>query len=173
MYRVEDKPLAIREVQRYLLIISQNDPSLEAISVDGIYTEQTRAAVSQFQQNNAIFVTGTVDKTTFDLLYAEARRTIDDEEHKTRVSEPDKFPLRLGDSGHDVTMLNNNLRSLTEYYIDIEDIPYGSFFSRSTESAVKMMQQHFRENIDGEVTRKLFVRIEDELSARRRFPEQL
>ena len=45
MYSIYDKTLAIREVQRYLLLISEEEERITDIAVDGIYGESTRRAV--------------------------------------------------------------------------------------------------------------------------------
>ena len=169
MYRIQDKEQAIRAVQRNLLIISQRDESLPHITVDGIYNEETRFAVSEFQRGRSLIATGAVDKETFDLLVIEANEILLDSDRRSNIINESSFPLRLGDSNNDVSMLNTILDELSEYYLDITEVQISSFFSRATESGVKTMQRHLREKQDGEVTIKLFDRLREELNARKNF----
>lgn len=168
MYSIYDKPMAIREVQRYLLLISQEDGRITEVPVDGIYGEPTRIAVAEFQKNNGLKQTGTVDKETFDLLYLTYTEIRDERDASSYVTVIEAFPLRLGDNGVDVEQLNLMLRQLGEYYIDLKRPEAEAFFSPVTEAAVKEMQKKFLEKETGVVTKKLFRRLRNEISARER-----
>ena len=51
MYPLSDKVSAIREVQKFLHLISDKKGStIPRVSIDGIYGEETRGAVSEFQR---------------------------------------------------------------------------------------------------------------------------
>lgn len=169
MYRLEDRPAAIREVQRFLLIVSQNDLSIPHITVDGVYTEQTAEAVRIFQQSRNIIPTGSVDLETFTLLFGEASELMAEEERRRRVIDAEGFPLKLGDSGSDVNGLNTILRELSEYYNKIIVKPYGSFFSRDTYDAVIIMQKQLLEEESGLVSIKFYDKLSEELNARKKF----
>lgn len=167
MYRMEQREQAIASIQRYLLIISQVDSSIPHLSVDGIYGEETRLSVIEFQKGRALTPSGVVDKVTFDLLFYEAEEIANNKSRKNIVLYEESFPLKLGDSGHDITNLNNMLRALSLDYLNIIELPYGSFFSKDTENAVKTMQVIFRETPDGSVSLRLFERLSDEVQARK------
>ncbi len=169
MYRIEDKPAAIRAVQRYLLIISQVDFSLPHITVDGIYSDETRSAVSEFQKGRNLSVTGSVDIDTFTLLATESGEILLYSENRDNTINEALFPLRLGDSNSDVAILNAMLSELSVYYRDINLIRITPFFSLTTESGVKVMQRHLKELEDGTVSHKLFARLREELNARKNF----
>ena len=71
IYNIDKRSEAIKEIQRYLLAISYIDdpPYLSHISIDGIYGDSTRNAVSDFQKRYGLGVTGEVDLQTWLLLY--------------------------------------------------------------------------------------------------------
>ena len=166
MYSIYDKPMAIREVQRYLLLISQVDKTIQEVPVDGIYGEPTRIAVSEFQKQQGLRETGKVNQETFDLLYLRFLEIRDEKDAESYVTVVEAFPLRLGDRGVDVMELNTMLRQLGEYYVDLVVPESEAFFSTLTEDAVKSMQKRFRERESGMVSKKLFARLRREIRAR-------
>ena len=68
MYRIYDKAAAIREIQVYLREIADSDIF---IAPSGIYDDNTRRAIIDFQSEKGLEITGEVDKATFDLLFSE------------------------------------------------------------------------------------------------------
>lgn len=71
IYRIDKREEAIAEVQRYLRALSYRHPEIPHVGVDGIYGEQTRAALRAFQALFSLPATGLADAETFALLYAE------------------------------------------------------------------------------------------------------
>ncbi len=55
----------VAEIQRYINDISEADPSIPSVNVDGIYGEQTAAAVRAIQQQAGLDVTGYVNWETW------------------------------------------------------------------------------------------------------------
>ena len=58
----------IRSLQTMLRILAENDTSLPTVIPDGIYGPGTMHAVSAFQRQNGIPVTGIVDQRTWDTI---------------------------------------------------------------------------------------------------------
>ena len=166
MYAIYDKALAIREIQRYLLLISEEEAAINEVPVDGIYGEATRNAVSEFQKISDLPQTGTVDRLTFDMLYLRALSIERERDASLAVTEIESFPLKLGDKGSDVERLNITLIQLSQYYIDMIKPESGAFFSRLTEESVKEMQRTFFEEESGIVSKRLFERLMREVRAR-------
>ena len=71
MYYIDETENTIAIIQHYLLIISQKETSIPNIVVDGVYNEETRNGIRQFQINKGIDVTGKVNEQTFKLLVLE------------------------------------------------------------------------------------------------------
>ena len=168
MYRLENKAAAVREVQRYLLIVAQKNEALPHITVDGIYSEQTREAVIIYQELYGLRKSGTVDIITFNSLRDEADLILREKELESTVISHSLFPLKIGSSGTDVANLNNALIELSAYY-DIQAPRRGSFYSKETEEAVKKMQRILILEEDGITTVELKARIDKELLSLKNF----
>ena len=67
-----DERLAIIEIQNNLRELTKAGWELPSIIADGVYGEQTREAVRQFQRIEGLPVTGRVDFTTWQVLRAAA-----------------------------------------------------------------------------------------------------
>ena len=163
MYLLTDKSEFIREIQRFLSRLSQDD-SLPHLAVDGIYTAETEAAVKEFQKQNNLTITGKVEQKTFELLYQQYLNSLA-EFHNFN---PESFPLKIGDAGNDVLMLNTYIRELSEFYRDLK-IEWSDFFSANTEESVNLLQEYFRTEKTGEVTQKFMLKIQNELVERQKF----
>ena len=168
MYDYNDKSAAIKEIQRFLSIISQKDESIPHVTVDGHFSEETRLAVTEFQRLNSLDATGTVDKLTFDLLYEiytgiMLEYGVADENFDLKA-----FPLKIGQSGSDVAQLNTVLTELEAFYKELIKID-GDFFGADTEYSVKEMQRHLLEDETGYVDNVFFNRLKKELKIRQKF----
>ncbi len=170
MYHISDKKGAIREVQKYLLAISQRADYLPHVTVDGFYGEETRLAVSDFQREYSLPITGTVNRETFDLLFEQYIYVTDTMEHEKNIFNIGDFPLKRGSGGNDVSVLNSMIRELAFYYRDLES-PYGDYYSSVTEEAIKLLQGYFIEEKTGIVTVAMFDRLKEEIKARKNFPQ--
>lgn len=60
----------VRSLQTMLRVIAQQDTSLPALVPDGIYGPDTMEAVSIFQRNHGLSVTGVTDQATWDAVVA-------------------------------------------------------------------------------------------------------
>ena len=62
---------AVYNLQRYLRQISYTDKRIPAPPVDGIFGEQTKKSLIEFQRTHSLLPNGIADKATWDALYAE------------------------------------------------------------------------------------------------------
>ena len=69
IYRIDRGEEPIAEVQRYLRALSYLYSEIPHVGIDGIYGEETRAAVRAFQVLFSLSQTGVVDDETFSALY--------------------------------------------------------------------------------------------------------
>ncbi len=168
MYRIDNTAFAIREIQRFLLTVSQIQPIFPDVAVDGIFGEETRLAVKEFQRLYLLPQTGSVDKDTFNALFLEHSRILDARDSRNEILGKEDFPLKLGSWGENVTILHAMLSQLGEYY-DLSQNPTGDFYSRETETVIKQLQQLFMTEIDGETDELLWKKIRTELKAREKF----
>lgn len=61
----------VRSLQTMLRVLAEHDNRYISVIPDGVYSTQTMAAVSNFQRNHGIPVTGVTNQTTWDALVAE------------------------------------------------------------------------------------------------------
>ena len=163
MYNITDKSSAIRELQKYLLAISEN-ASIPHLSVDGVFTEETKRAVEEFQKNNFLPVTGYAERKTFDLIYKQYLEALSNKQFTSN----EVYPLKIGDSGNDIIFLNYLINELSIYYRDLKKV-YGDFFSPDTEASVKLLQQYLLEENTGTVSEIFIKKLENELKERKKF----
>jgi peptidoglycan hydrolase-like protein with peptidoglycan-binding domain len=60
----------VRQLQTYLTLISQNDPAIPAVTVDGSFGPQTEAAVRAFQEQHGLNTNGIVGPITWNAIAA-------------------------------------------------------------------------------------------------------
>ncbi len=171
MYRQENTAAAIERIQDYLYEIYQNGGISNPTVRDGIYGEQTRTAVIEFQNRNGLEANGIVDLETFDALRASATAYKEKNEQDEYLYSQNGYPLRFGTSGADVDVLHALLRSISEYRRDLPPIPRSSYYSNETENAVRYMERVFLMNESGIVSAALFKRLENDLEAMRAFSD--
>ncbi len=58
----------VRSLQTMIRVIAQNEPNQPSLIPDGIYGNQTTAAVSAFQRNHGLPVTGVADQATWEAI---------------------------------------------------------------------------------------------------------
>lgn len=169
MYTQNDTASAVRQVQEYLYEIHLYEKLPLQPPIDGIYGQETQAAVTLFQKSKGITPTGIVDLITFERLRDTAinyKRLNEEEKH---LYSKEEFPLKRGSFGSDIDVLHALLRSLSEYDAQTPPIPRTAYFSRETEAAVRYFQKLFLKDTTGIVNAELYKMLENELARRRAF----
>ena len=165
MYYVGNKKQAIKEIQKFLHVISRTDSSIPRIAIDGIYGVETKNAVVKYQTSRQILPTGRVDKATFDCLYKEYKDIIIKKSINNYIITNNGFPLKRDMQNNDVMAVNLILNELKNTYKDIHRVNKSSYYDKNTENAVMDLQKIFSENVTGEVDKMLFDRLKQELKA--------
>ncbi len=149
MYDISNKRNAVKELQRYLLGISDNH-----ISVSGNYDENTRMEVMEFQKQKEIKQTGIVDRETFELLYEEYNF------NEVKIPDDIKFPLLPGSYGDNIREINKKIGALLDYYGVYHRLRSSPYYSKETELCVEKIRQIYNsDNSDG-IDMKLYSRID-------------
>ena len=143
MYRIYDKAAAIREIQVYLREIADSDIF---IAPSGIYDDNTRRAIIDFQSEKGLEITGEVDKATFDLLFSE--HLIKKEKNEV----PYSLPMKKGDMNDLLVNINRMMKKVLDYYGFTNRLATSSFYSNETARAVDLLRRVYqlenREEID-------------------------
>lgn len=103
MYSIKNKKEPVREVQRILLTLGYGESHL--VPMDGIFGENTRLALMNFQQKNALEVTGVVNYETYLVLLEEYEKALEKDKGEL-------FPLVRGTKNEFVRLLHAYLNLL-------------------------------------------------------------
>ena len=140
----------VRTVQIRLNRIAQNYPAIpKIVQTDGIFVEDTEAAVRAFQEIFNLTPDGVVGRATWyeiQAIYAGVKRLNELDSEGIRLEEVTKqFPrvLREGDSGTGVLSLQYYLSFLAAYYNTIPAVSIDGAFGPATRAAVVDLQSTF------------------------------
>ena len=165
MYRITDRNEYVKEVQSYLLLLSDADSLFPRVAIDGVYGEETKEAILYFQGENSLIKSGKVDKETFDLLYIKYTEAMNEKEARKFIITDNGFPLMYGVQNNDVATLHFIIEELSKTYESITPLPSGRFYNRLTEGSVRELQRIFGLLENGIVDELLFERLLLELEA--------
>ena len=174
MYELLDKAAAIKEIQKFLFVISDKvNSDVPRVAIDGIYGEETRNAVLIFQNLYDINGDGTVDRITFDKMYVLYRDALDEDLRRDYIITDNGFPISVGTQNNDVMYIHLLLNELGKTYRDIERVDIKStFFSERSKRAVKDLEKIFRIEGKGEVDSLFLLRMENEIASIKRANEE-
>ena len=147
MYAVNDRSSAIKAVQRLL-----------SISQSGIYDKKTEDSIKKHQGENGLDITGIVDYKTF--LSIKKHHTVKASEEVSYVGiDRSRFPIKLGDSGNDIAIVNSLLASGLSAYTSENILPRGNYFNSYSLDAVIRLREIFnlplKDEIDVEFLQRL------------------
>jgi len=136
VYKAYDKKDVIKNIQIQLEKTRQTE---KYIAPNGVYDNETRMAVSDFQQSMGIAPSGIVDAVTIDMLYNEyVKRSFDD-----------KPSYKIGDISEDMLFINRALRDLMDFYGETHYLHVNTFFSSETERAIKILSSKYMKEYHG------------------------
>ena len=134
----------VREVQYLLDFISGFSESVRPVEIDGIFGPVTRGAVEDFQYIAGLPVTGEVDMSTWEAIYAAFRNFRASLPDDYFVSQTVPYPgtaLRQGSRGEDVRTIQTYLNRIAEVYAAIPSLAADGIFGPKTADAVRAYQR--------------------------------
>ncbi len=141
MYRIYDTPAAIREVQIYLGLAGNPDI---IVVPSGVYDDNTRLSVTDFQRTEGLGETGVVNRETFDKLYEVYAVLRDIEELKSNTDSFITFPVLPSMSSNGMVHINGMLSRLLDYYGYTHNLRESRFYSSETDRATKTLRKIYR-----------------------------
>lgn len=143
----------VRELQYLLNLVSEFVNTVPSVTIDGIFGENTAAAVRAYQSVAELPVTGVVEVDTWESLYRayQGILAILPEDYGGVIEPYPGYPLTRGQRGEDVRLLQNYLNFISDIYTEIPKIAVDGDFGPSTEAAVKAYQQIFGIPVTGVV----------------------
>lgn len=156
-----DEKRAIFEIQKWLRFISKFNEEIIPLNPDGIFGEETEAAVKAFQKMFNIPETGVVDINTWNLI----RDTHND--LKEVKSPPDPifaFPVemhsfKMGDDFDEVLLLQIILDKIAKRYENIPPSSLSGIYDEETMQQVLKLQEIFNLEKTGKVDKKTWNKI--------------
>lgn len=145
--------LAVADLQQRLRTVAEADGGLPQVSVDGIYGEETAAAVRAFQQRNGLPVTGEVDLPTWQAVgraYEAALVTLA-EPRGIRPHRSSSEDIVLGSRGDRVLFLQLLLDNIGARFENLPDVPRSGLYDEATAAAVAEIQRAAGLNDSGAV----------------------
>ena len=142
----KSKAAEVGEVQEKLRQIGIDRGDGVEIAVDGVYGAETSLAVSQFQRENGLPVTGNIDEQTWNAIvkyYYDLENTL---------STSRKYPgylLKNGSRGRNVIYIQNALNAIGGRIPGLTTIRVDGAFGNGTESAVRLFQTYYGLTPDG------------------------
>ncbi|MBQ5591172.1 MAG: peptidoglycan-binding protein [Clostridia bacterium] len=151
-----DRSEAVVAIQSRLNEVASNYPSIPKIyPVDGVFGENTRSAVTQFQRIFSLTPDGIVGSATWYRLISisNAVRRLSELDSKglTQTEFSQQFPdvLREGDAGRTIEVLQYYLGVVGSYYDEIPIIEQTGVFDAQTKNAIIAFQKAFSLTPDG------------------------
>lgn len=148
---------AIRDIQTYLRQLSFHSEGIGDVPIDGIWDSATRDALIEFQRENGLQPTGTVDRETYDILKREYDRSVALNSPPARLDlfprSPLGYAVSMGDSGILVEAVQYMLSELERLYT-LPEIKRSGVYDTATEEAVKFFQERNGISPTGRVDRE-------------------
>ena len=148
---------SIAELQRMLRELHHADERIPILSVDGIYGEETAAAVREFQRLFGLPETGRTDYATWNAVYTAYLAALP-ENAPPRTLSP--FPseagyvIRNGEYSDIAALVQFLLRELSHHDDDIEGAPPDGIWGEASAKDIRTLQRRNALPETGEVDKK-------------------
>ena len=138
MYRIYDKGEAIRSVQTYLRLVGNPDIF---VAPSGIFDENTRLSVIDFQREYGLTPSGIVDYETFVLLYDEYDAVTKRSEVRDMTDSFISFPILPRERRDAMLHINRSLGRIMDYYGFTHRLRDSNFYSSETSEAIMILRR--------------------------------
>ena len=132
----------IRSLQTMLRVLAENDNSYLSIVPDGIYGPETVQAVSVFQRNHGLPITGMTDQTTWEAIvavYEPALIEQDTAQNLQIILNPGQI-IRKGERHPNLRLVQAMLFTLSEVYESISPPSLSGLLDQSTSDSLSSFQ---------------------------------
>lgn len=146
----------IRSLQTMLRVIAENDPSHIPVIPDGIYGPETVKAVSVFQRNHGLPVTGVTDLATWEAIHAvyEPALVAQDEAYPLYIILNPSRVIRRGERSPYALISQAMLQTLGEIYSSILQPPHTGILDNATADSLMSFQELSRIPMTGNLDKQ-------------------
>ncbi len=122
-------------------MISRHKGNIPEVIPDGIYGEETTNAVTEFQKNNALPVTGKIDNYTWDAIY-EAYKEASEYFGGSHGIYPfiGKDLIYAGFGGYIIYIIQAMINTIAQFYDNIDGVKINGLFDKQTSDQIKLLQ---------------------------------
>lgn len=148
-----DSGTSVKQIQFWLTVLAQFDPSIPSVTVDGKFGPLTTASVKAFQTSVNLTPDGVVGQATWKALYADFMSVESDITlpGTTWIGEYPGTPLSVGSTGNEVRLVQFWLTVLSDFYSTIPAVSTDGIYGNATKAAVVAFQTRFSLTADGVV----------------------
>ena len=145
----------IRSIQESLRRIAQSEGSIPPVIPDGVFGEQTRAAVLAFQENRGLPTTGRIDLVTWEAITARHREIVKAENppRPAGLYPSADFTIQVGESNVHLFSITGVLAGLAARFPQLGHVDQGDTYTVLTQGVVKNLQASFGVAEDGVITK--------------------
>lgn len=155
MRDITDERNNIKELQRYLRELHHDtNGAIPLVNLDGIYGDETTAAVAEFQREHNLPVTGRVDNATWDAIYREFLAALERRRPPTGIMpfpNEDGYEVSDGEESDVVAAIQLVLSLLANLYDDIDGTSSGGVYGEPTAADIRAFQARHRLPVTGKV----------------------
>lgn len=134
---------SVRSLQTMLRTLAENGSAVPSVVPDGIYGRQTMSAVSAFQRENGIPVTGVVNQQTWDQIveaYRPARINVG-RAASIPISIERKQVFGMGDRNANIALMQAMLKAFADTYPNIPSPPQSGELDEKTAHCLEEFQR--------------------------------
>ncbi|MBQ2391114.1 MAG: peptidoglycan-binding protein [Clostridia bacterium] len=140
---IDTNTQSIRELQEFLRRIAYSNEQIPLVAIDGIYGNETKAAVTEFQKLFGLPQTGEVDEATWNAIVEEFQRLTNEGSLPERIR---AFPspatvLMPGDYGAAVYFLQVMLKAIAQKYDNLPNVSINGFYDDETREAAEELKK--------------------------------
>ena len=168
MTTYKNQQQAITNLQKYLRTVMAREGEVLNIPIDGIYDTATRQALTDFQKNAGIVPTGIADKLTWDTLFSQYQKNLEQNRRQEGLflfpDNPKNYEIGEGDTLLLVRIIQLLLIELQRTYDIFEEIVENGTYDIATQNAIREFQRINLLPQTGKVDRVTWNRIVSEYS---------
>ncbi|MBO5374552.1 MAG: peptidoglycan-binding protein [Clostridia bacterium] len=139
-----NEAIAILQIQRILRALELLDSDFSSVPLSGVYENETRGAVAEFQAKYGLESTGVVDYETWVLLH----KIYDDTSHERNgirrvqlVPNDGVFSIIPGQKDDIIYVIQYMLSTISTHYDDFGSLEYTGIYDEPTQNAIKVFQR--------------------------------
>ncbi len=147
-----DTGILVKGLHYYLNVISFFDPDLPMLEVNGVFNDNTKSMVMNFQRKYNLPVTGVVDSNTWQKIRDIYFGTLNNIPSEYVEYYEEFYPGRVmssGMRGEDVKRLQNYLYIICEKFKNIPGVRVNGIYDDLTENSVSTLQKLFDLDVNG------------------------